>query len=192
MNITEEAQSSIRHYVWSGFYESDEIVEILCEDIFEPGELDENWVREQLDSEFARKHLDETTWASPTDCDRLDQAFAELEENHIIALQNAGYTQSEGMEDVTEAWHAAGEQTSDIVGYCFYHGQDLERAVIGEGVMLTFGDILGTDEVGLKIGETIAQVLTNHGFNVEWDHSIKKRINIPEFVWRKRSVNLEQ
>ncbi len=77
----------------------------------------------------------------------------------MISLQNAGYTQSEGLEDVSEIWNKGGAHASPIIGYCFYHGQDLERAVNGEGLMLTFGDINGTDERGIEVGKIIAEVL---------------------------------
>ena len=51
-----------------------------------------------------------------------------------------GYTQSDGHSDVSEAYQEL-ENKSKILGYCFYHGQDLERAVLGEGLFLTFGTI---------------------------------------------------
>lgn len=183
-----EALDRIRHYVWTGFYEPDEIADTLCNDVFEPDSLDETWVHEQIGMELKRKLAEEASWAIVTDCDRLDQAFAELKQSNIIALQNAGYTQSDGIEDITEVWRDAGRENSPIIGYCFYHGQDLERAVDGEGLMLTYGDILGTDDRGLEVGQTIKQVMERHGFKTEWDGTLQQRINLPEIRWQKRST----
>ncbi|WP_050028164.1 hypothetical protein [Verrucomicrobium sp. BvORR034] len=185
---TAEALERIRHYVWTGFYQPEEIAEILCNDCFEPDTLDENWVLEQISSEIDRKLAEENSWKTPTDCDRLDQAFAELEKRNIIALQNAGYTQSDGIDDITEVWHDAGRGDSPIIGYCFYHGQDLERAIDGHGLMLTFGDILGTDDRGLEVGRTIKEVMEQHGFRTEWNGTIQQRINIPDIRWQKRTA----
>ena len=187
MSEQDDAIERIRHYVWSGFYKPDEIAEIVCEEMFAPGTLNEDWVRGQISSEFERKHAEETSWGATTDCERLDMAFAELERRHVIALQNAGYTQSDGITDISEVWHEAGAEASDIIGYCFYHGQDLERVVRGEGLMVTFGDILGTDEKGVTIGRIIREVLEKYGLKVDWDGTIKNRINIPEICWRKRT-----
>lgn len=183
-----EALERIQYYVRSGFYEPDEIADTLCNDVFEPDTLDETWVHEQIELEWKRKLAEEASWTTVTDCDRLDQAFAELEQSHVIALQNAGYTQSDGIEDITEVWHDAGQGNSPIIGYCFYHGQDLERAVDGEGLMLTYGDILGTDDRGLEVGRIIQQVLDRHGLRTEWDGTVQQRINIPNIRWQKRSA----
>jgi hypothetical protein len=182
----EEARESIRHYVWSGFYSADEIAEIICEELFDPETIDKSWATAQIAAEFDKKRLDEQTWQHPTDCERLDAVFAELQQKKIITLQNAGYTQSDGLSDVTERWKDVGADKSDIIGYCFFHGQDLERAVAGDGLMLTFGDILGADEKGIVVGKTISEVLEAHGFSPDWDGTIAKRINIPNLKWRKK------
>lgn len=188
MDTNEEALKDIRRFVWAGFDEPERIVEILCEEVFEPCELDEDWVWAQVENELARKHAEELTWTLPTDCDLIDQTFAELNEKHIIAEQNTGYEQSDGIATISEIWQQAGAESSDIIGYCFYHGQDLERAVSGHGLLLTFGDIHGTERAGILVGERIAQVFEKHGFRVDWDGTIQTRINLPDVRWKKRSV----
>jgi len=81
-----EAQESIRHYVWSGFYSPDEIARIIGEELFEPETFDKAWLNTQIAEEFSKKHLDEQAWPEPTDCERLDKVFAELQVKKIIAL----------------------------------------------------------------------------------------------------------
>ena len=189
MEEQDDAIEQIRHYVWSGFYQPDEVAEIVCGELFEPGVLDEDWVGERIAAEFAQKRTEEASWETPTDCDRLDLAFAQLRQRRIITLQNAGYTQSEGINDISEEWHSAGGKDSDIEGYCFYHGQDLERAVRGEGLMLTFGDILGGDDKGVVVGDIVREVMEANGFRVEWDGTIGQRFGVSGMRWQKRSVS---
>jgi len=62
--------------------------------------------------------------------DRIRRAFAELNKRGIVALQNAGMTMSDGWEDANET------ATSSTRGATFYHRQDLERAMHGEGLLL--------------------------------------------------------
>jgi hypothetical protein len=143
-----------------------------------------------IEAEIARKAAAERKWEAETDCDRLDRVFNALNESGIIALQNAGMTQGEGLEDVTEVYDSLGWDDSAVVGYCFYHGQDLDRAVAGRGLLLTFGDIKGTDEKGVEVGETIRSALETEGFEVSWSGNIDTRILIPRIEWKKRSMDL--
>ena len=186
--MSEYAGTEIRRLVWSGFYDAPAVREIVLEEIFEPGEIDPDWVEQRIDEEFARKLEVERAWPAVTDCDKLDRAFDELNETGIIALQNAGFTQDEGIEDVTAEYEELGGEDSLVEGYCFYHGQDLERAVDGEGLLLTFGDIQGDDARGVEIGARIVEVLHRHGLAVEWTGTIDQRIELPEIEWRRRYV----
>ncbi len=176
----------IRILVWSGFYNAEEILLIVGEERFEPGVVDEGWARQAIGEMYAQKLIAERNWEGMTDCDKLDQAFESLNASDVIALHNAGNTQSDGLSDVTELYHELGGEHSDVIGYCFYHGQDLERAVKGEGLNLTFGEIKGTDETGVAIGKLIEQRLKDEGLNVKWNGSIGKGIEIGPLSWRRR------
>ena len=93
---------------------------------------------------------------------------------------------SEGYEDVAEALAESGR--SKIRGYCFYHGQDLERAVGGDGLMLAFGDLADTSGGTAEIGELVKEEIERQGFKVEWDSNPEKRINVPQIKWRRRDT----
>lgn len=182
-----DAAEAIRDLVWSGFYTASDIYETITEDVYERVEIDTAWVETEIQSEFARKAEDEKNWPAETDCDRLNRVFGTLNDAGIIALQNAGYTQSEGLEDVTQAYYDLGAARSGRDGYCFYHGQDLERAVNGQGIMLTFGDIDGDDTRGVEVGRRIVAVLEDAGFAVKWPGTIQQRIEVPVLKWQRRS-----
>ncbi len=186
--MSEYAAAEIRRLVWSGFYDAPEVRDIVLEEIFQPGEVDPAWIEQSIDAEFARKLEVERAWPVVTDCDKLDRAFDELNDSGIIALHNAGYTQDEGIEDVTEVYHELGGEDSAVEGYCFYHGEDLERAVDGGGLMLSFGDILGGEIKGEEIGERIVEALHRHGLAVTWSGTLDERIELPEIEWRRRYV----
>ncbi|WP_149114961.1 DUF6891 domain-containing protein [Limnoglobus roseus] len=170
------AVESVRQFVWSGFYDADGIVEMIDEAVLSPGELDHGWLRARIEEEFRKKRADELAWPAITDCDRLDQVFELLEQQGILALQNAGYTQDNGLDDVTQFYHEAGGEQSGIGGYCFYHGQDLERVMENGDLHLTYGDIRGDDEKGIEIGRRIKRALETAGFTVVWDEAIKTRL----------------
>jgi hypothetical protein len=180
------ARDAVRRYVWSGFYGSDEIVEIIDESIFRPGEIDKDWLRAEIERAFSKKLEEQKNWPTHTDCDRLDRVFDALNNQGILALQNAGYTQSDGMSDVSQFYFEAGGEQSGIEGYCFYHGQDLEGVMESGELWLTFGDIAGKDEAGVGIGQRIRRVFEAAGFVVEWDGSIKTRLLVKGIRWQRR------
>ena len=177
---------AVNFHVRSGFPDADEIAEIIDETVLEPGEVDQDWLRTVIAGAFAEKQREEATWPKETDCDRLDQLFDALNEDGIIALQNAGYTQSDGISDVTEEYLEAGVEDSGVTGYCFYHGQDLERVVESGDLWLTFGDIDGDDDKGIQIGHRIKKAAEAKGFEVEWDGSIETRLLMKGIDWKRR------
>ncbi len=178
------ALDAVRRYVWSGFYDTDGIVEIIDESIFQPGEIDQDWLRAEIEKTFRKKRAVERTWPVTTDCDRLDRVFEALEERNVLALQNAGYTQSDGLSDVAQFYHEAGGEQSDIEGYCFYHGQDLERVMEDGELCLAFGHVSGEDEKGVEIGHRIKGAFEVAGFAVEWDGTIKTRLLVKGIKWQ--------
>jgi len=178
---------SIKFWIWSGFYEPDDVHEMIDE-IIDDGELDdeadEAFLRSTIAPEFEKKTLAEKSWPDQTDCDRLDLAFEALNAEGIIALHNAGYTQQDGFSDVGEALYQAGEER--FKGYCFYHEQDVERAVDGGGLTIAFGDLDGDKAKCTEIGYAVKQVLEKHGFTIEWDGDSKTRLMISNMDWKRR------
>lgn len=187
MPLPPEVFVEIATFVRGGFEDRDSIVQAFLEDLYEPGELDETVVTRAID-EAIRKHEEQKQhWPAVTDCDRLDAVFDALNRQGIIALHNAGYTQSDSHEDVAQA-HAEHPAPSSVMGYCFYHGQDLERVLRGDGLLLSFGPMPPRTEAaeGPRVGARVAAELQRAGFAVEWDGTFAKRIFVPHFDWKKR------
>jgi len=187
MPLNSEVQREIDGLVRGGFEERDRIIEILCEEMYEPGELDEAEITAAVDAAFAVREQDKATWPRVTDCDKLDQVFVALNALGMIALQNAGYTQSDGYGDIGEFYHRRSDRNK-VIGYCFYQGQDLARAVNGEGLHLAFGPMDPQNEAteGPRIGGMIVEELERLGFAVQWNGTFAERIYIPAIDWKRR------
>ncbi len=184
-----EILDSVRRYVRSGLYDPEEVTIILAESWGLLGQSGEASLRAEVEKEFVRKRTDEETWPATTDCDRLDRVFAALEAQGIIVEQDAGLTKSDGLEIVTETYEDAktdGEEAG-IVGYCYYHGQDLDRVMEGGNLCLAFGDFHGDDERGVDIGHRIWRAVQDAGFIAEWNRSIGQRILVKGIRWQRRS-----
>lgn len=187
MPLAPEVLTEIDGFVRGGFEDRERIIEILTEEMYEPGELDAADVEQAVDAAVRAHEQAQKGWPATTDCDRLDAAFVALTRQGLVALQNAGYTQSDGYEDVTEAYRNAPDK-SRITGYCYYHGQDLARAVGGGGLFLAFGPMdANTEETeGPRIGALVANALQQAGLEVRWNGSFNQRICIPAFDWKRR------
>jgi hypothetical protein len=165
------AREYIERYVRYGFYRPADVEEIVGEDVL-GGELPRKRIRELVKAEMARQKAEQASWPVVTDCDRLDQAFAALRSEGILAVHNAGMTPSEGIDEMSEQYHAAGGKKSGIVGYCFYHRQDMEYALEHHELGLAYGDIDGDDRRGVEVGKRIRSALEAAGLGVAWTGSI--------------------
>ena len=179
--------------VRGGFQTIDEIHEWLSEAIEdELGEEDAELLLElKGEADALRKALanEALRWTKPTRNDALEEAFAELAARGILAMENAGYTQSDGWSDVNDAASRLAAEGKAPRGGAFYHGQDLARAIDGHGLYITFGayeeDDTLADTKSVEVGEQIAAVLRAHGFAVAWDGSVASRIHTGPFPWRR-------
>lgn len=188
MNENEEYLADrIRVMVWSGFNSQSDVLEMLEDsDDDDEEETDKQMLEEYARSEFQAKREAEATWPAVTDCNRLDAAFAALKGMGVIALHNAGYTISDGMSDVAEV--LAESDREKVKGYCFYHEQDVERAINAHGLSLAYGDIEDTAGGKRAIGELVKAELERQGFMVEWNGDPEVRIDLPRIMWQRRAA----
>jgi hypothetical protein len=117
---------------------------------------------------------------------RLRRAFRALNERGIVALENAGYTMSDGWEDVNEIARKLADAGHKPRGGAFYHGQDRDRAKRGEGVSIAFGSYVegkGHERASLAIAKEIVAVLEEHGFSPAWNGKLDRRIHTGRFEW---------
>lgn len=182
---------SIFNQVRMGFLSIDDIKENIMEEIedneFED-EISEAWAFEKIDEEYQKLLVESKQWKSPTDTEKLIKAFDELCDQNIIALHNAGYTTSDGEYEVVEVERELRENEVESDGYCFYHEQDLARAIDPENpsLYIAFQKVDNSDEeTTIGVGNKVAEVLKNNGFELNWDGSAKRKIEIPGFKWQQ-------
>lgn len=174
---------SIRTWVWSGFYTPEEMDEMVDDIIHD--DCDVAPLKALILPELQRKLDAERDWPKVTACDRLDEVFYDLHEEGICALSNTGYTLSEGFSEVAEAIHQAPDD--HYHGFCFYHGQDVERAVEGETLLIAFGAVADDPAQSLRVGRRLCAVLKAAGFKVVWNETVERRVEIHHFKWQRRA-----
>lgn len=188
MNDTDEGIFYlIQQLVWSGFYSTEDIQHMISDNL-EMG-CNEALLRQSVEPEFAKKRDAEKGWPKITDCDYLATAFATLDNQGILCLDLAGNTMSDGQGIAYEIIHDLPQ--GHYFGYCFYHSQDLDRAMVGEGLLLGFGHIDddASDIDDIKVGSMVKSALEKVGFELDWDGTAEQRIFIPRFDWKRRQRN---
>ena len=173
-----------------GFSTVAEIKENILQEIedneFEE-EISEEWVNEIVQEEHQQLLIESLLWDKPTDTERLITAFDELCRMNIIALHNVGYTNTEGEYEVIDVEAELNNYNKFSDGYCFYHEQDLSRAIASENSSLNISfqkiDNL-QDNVTINVGRKIVEVLNKNNFTVVWDESSTTKIEIQNFKWQ--------
>jgi hypothetical protein len=176
----------VRCFVWSGENDAEEVAILIEENLGPEDEVDQDWLEKEIRREFAAKRKAEKTWPKVTDCDRLDRAFEALQRQGVIALHMAGLTQTDGLEEVEDAYREAGGKKSKYAGHCFYTTQDQEGALDGSGLCIGFGHLSGDDAKGVNVGQMLRAALEGEGFKVEWDGTIGRRLEVKGFRWQRR------
>ena len=190
--IKDEAIEQLEKDILFGFENADDLLESISEMLYDEDDFDEEWLKQEIDSRLKKYKADSLKWEKPTDFDRLVKAFDELNKNKIVSLHRAGYTKSDGESDCSEIIDELKELGINAKGYCYYHTQDLERA-IGEEKMLFIGfdSYNRNDELAKEVAEKIISVLTDNGFSTKWNGSIDTRIEILNINWKKTVDNID-
>jgi hypothetical protein len=179
----------IRPLVWGGFETRDDIFEAahthLGEPKLKPAEI--KWIKAEIERQWSEKKKAEATWPATTDFDRLDAVFMALDTSGILALHNAGNTQSDAHGDAGQLWHDRGGRTSGLRGYVYYHGQDLERVVSDGQLYIGFGIFEGSNAAPIEIARQAGTALTKAGFTVKIPANADERILMTGIDWKKRS-----
>ncbi|HAD78280.1 MAG TPA: hypothetical protein DCF99_01015, partial [Flavobacteriaceae bacterium] len=163
----------------------DNILDEIEDNEFE-NEISEDWATQHIEAEWQSRLNETKTWKSPTDTDRLIAAFDELCDQNIIALHNAGYTTSDGEYEVVDVERKLRDNGVVSDGYCFYHEQDLSRAIAKEdpSLYIAFQKVDNEDDdVTIAVGKKVVEVLKKHQFEVDWNESPTSKILIPNFKW---------
>lgn len=185
----EEIDGYVRRDVAGGFRAENEIIESVAEVISDEFEAD---AVKSLIIERTRHHLNqhalaEAEWSEPTDCDRLDSAFAELESHGIVCRQDFSCCGTCGSGEILDEMKKEAAKGRVIRGYAFYHMQDTEHAIEGAGVYLGYGSTQYDKVAAEKIAHELSATIAKHGLVTEWNGSLAQRILV-KMTWRRRRL----
>jgi len=137
------------------------------------------------DAALAEHLAEQATWPETTDCDRLDAAFAALEAAGIVARQHFTCCGACGATQILDEMDRVAKDGRPVRGYTFFHIQDTEHAVDGDGLFLSYGAPDGNRESAIAIGHEVVAALREQGLEPNWNGRHSYRIGLP-IVWRRR------
>jgi class 3 adenylate cyclase len=177
-------------WVWYGFHSEDELQAQIDGDAEEGDSFDVERVKAHAAAMLEQKRAAQAGWPRVTDCDRLDQAFERLRARGLCALHypEAGYTLQHGFTAVADEVNAEGVPPDRYIGFCFYHAQDIDRAIEGDGLLVAFGSTQSDeDEDDVRIGRMVCEALQQEGLQTEWNGTASSRICLPGLRWQRRT-----
>lgn len=196
-DIRVQIRERIDQLLAEGFDPPDAIRESVIEGVTDPDGNGPLRIGPLVDEAFAAamaaRAIAQRSWPAVTDCDRLDAAFEELNAAGIMARHNWTCCGTCGAAEMPDEFDRLGGRWQDvpIVGYAFYHMQDVESAVDGFGICLDYGstepapDEAAYERQCLLVAERVRETLERHGLTVEWNGTYEKRIAVP-MDWKRR------
>jgi hypothetical protein len=178
----------IKIQVAGGYAPAEEIIEdataLFAESGMDPAPV--RYAARTITDQVLAAHLaEQVAWPEPTDNDRLDAAFAELDGNGILARQHFACCETCGAREIHDELDQAEKTGRTMRGFTFFHRQDTEHAVGGEGLYLSFGSIDRDGPATVAIGHEVVDALTRHGLSPAWNGKQVHRISLP-LVWCRR------
>lgn len=184
----DELHDFIKLQIAAGYAPIEEIVaeaaEVFADSSVNPAAL--RYAAKAVAEQTLASHLaEQATWPAETDCDRLDAAFAELIRSGIVARQHFSCCGTCGAHEIREEMEQAEKAGSFSRGFTFFHIQDTEHAVAGDGLYLSFG-VADSDQTGaVAIGHEVVEILGRHGLTPAWNGKLAHRIGLP-LTWQRR------
>ena len=175
-DLVEEIDFMIDILTKSGFFDTDEILEIL----------EDEFIEEDVD--FSQFNLSLNEFDN-NNFNKLEAAFSSLVAENIVAVHNCGYDIEEGVQDAFELFVHLMNNNFKPEGFCFYTFEDIEEAITDKKLKITFGDFENNEDKALEIGKTVSNYLKSEGFSINWDEAINNQIEILSFDWDKSYDN---
>lgn len=197
--MDDEIKEIVWNEVWFGINPKEEIISIVFDNFLDDEAPDEFELEKEIDRVFGLKSKNEKSWKPREERDfyRLSCAFNNLHLDGIIAIHNAGYTQSDCFGSVEKVMKQVDE--SKIKGYCFYSEQDIEGLIpkyscteinqTKEKLLIGFGTFEKSNSLKKEIANAIVAKLNQYGFNVIWNGDVNEKIEVNDFLWQKELDN---
>lgn len=186
-----EALEQLELDIHFGFENETELYDSIRDMFYDEEDFDEDWLRQTIAEKYSQLQQESVNWKRPTDFERLDQVFEALIMQKIVCLHKAGYTKQDGEGDCIEIIEKLQENGIKALGFCYYHEQDLARAVNKDNrtLLLGFDSATQDDEEALLVANMIVTALRENNFEVSWPGTVDQRIEIQNLDWRKLPDN---
>lgn len=129
---------------------------------------------------------EQARWTGTSDADRLQDAFAALEAQHVAARMNLECCGSCAQYVL---WNQIKAAQPELTGYVYFHSQDAER-ILDEGTVgLAYGSFVprgapGEDEADDAVAALILAILRAHGLRAQQQGRWGIQVEVPD--WRRR------
>jgi len=185
--IKQEVIEQVDLDVKFGFENRQQLFTSIREMFYSENDFDEGWLKMKINEKFSSHEKDSSNWLRPTDFDRLAAAFDQLIAEKIVCLHNAGYTKSDGEGDCFETMDRLDELGIETIGFCYYHSQDLARAVDPniKNLYIGFDSRTQDDTKALFVANKIVDKLKFCGFQIFWPGTVDQRIELKNIDWKK-------
>jgi hypothetical protein len=183
----EELRKFIAKRIREGFESPHEIVENARHWAYEKYEREDLLVQiKRLTTELVAAHrAEQAGWGPTTDCDRLDEAFSNLNRQGIVARQDFSCCNNCGFREIWDEIEEA-EKRQPVEGYVFYHLQCTERVISTGQLLMAYGCIEEDPGTFVRVGNKIVAELRRVGLNASWAGTAGHPIVIEGIQWRRR------
>lgn len=185
--VLEDLRSFIAHRVREGFESVHDIIENANNYAQETHGRDDLQpdIKRLTAEQFGAHRAEQAGWQGPTDCDRLDQAFAALNRQGIVARQDFSCCNNCGFIEIWEEVEQE-EKRQPVEGYVFYHLQATERAIESGELLMAYGCVEDNAEALQRVANKIVTELRRAGLNASWEGTTRHPIVVDGMVWRRR------
>jgi uncharacterized protein DUF6891 len=181
-----ELRSFIVEQIREGFDSVHQIVEDSAAYSSGPyGRYDLPLIKRIVAEDLAAHHAEEVTWDGPTDCDRLDEAFAAFNRQGIVARQDFSCCNNCGFAEIWDEIEKE-EQDHPVDGYVFYHLQCTERAIETGQLLIAYGTVEEDEGLLVGVAKKVVAELRRVGLNASWGGTGGHPIVVDGVVWRRR------
>lgn len=146
-------------------------------------------VKHCVDTAFTAQAIEEVTWPSVTDNDRLNSAFEALEAQGVLARQDFTDCKLCGYDALKEEAREKRLKGINVRGWVFYDWENTEEAMQGNGLYLQYRCAPGCRNTTPGIGREIVAVLRARNLCPEWSDKSEDAIRVP-MVWQRRVASV--
>src|SRR6516165_8091516 len=185
--VLEDLRGFIAYRLREGFESVHEIVENADNYAYEKFQRDDfGKAIKKLTTELLAAHQAEQAGCDgPTDCDRLDEAFAALNSQGIVARQDFACCNNCGFAEIWDEIEEL-EKSQPVEGYVFYHLQCTEMAIKTGRLLMAFGCVEEDPEVLQRVADKVVDELRRVGLDASWGGTAGHPIVVEGIVWRRR------